>query len=98
MTMDAKHLDRAQKIIEGIEWCRDVLSFPMPNYSATNHLPLIKGKRGSGEPERTISVSMSRAMRDAAFAVFRREVELKEAALRREAAQIGLKLEDGANV
>ncbi|MBF5091951.1 hypothetical protein F1640_18520 [Novosphingobium sp. NBM11] len=97
MTMDVKHLDRAKAIVEGIKWCRDALSYVEVIPSATMAMSVQKPHRGSSQPV-TQNFLLSKGIREKAFILWRREVELKEAALRREAAQIGLKLEDSADV
>lgn len=91
--MEQKHLQRAQQIVDGIAACNNALSFESPAYQQSNHLAVTKPRPGSTQPHFE-QVVMSRAVREAAFRVWRRETELRLAALRREAAQIGLKLED----
>ncbi|MFY7837854.1 MAG: hypothetical protein ACOVQ0_16390 [Novosphingobium sp.] len=92
--MEQKHLKRAQEIVEGIAHCKNALSFDSPAYSVSNMLELQKpNQHGYTTPE-TARFQMSRSVRDIAFKALRRELELRLAALRREAAQIGLVLED----
>lgn len=90
--MEQKNLKRAQMIVDGIAWCRSALSYHEPYYQAFT-LKLTKPQPGSSYPT-TQDYHLSSAIRDQAFRMFRREMELKIAAYRREAAQIGLKLED----
>lgn len=90
--MEQKHLQRAQQIVDGIAACKNALSYEEPWYSQSNHLKVSKQRPGLSAA--TNAFPMSRAVRDAAFKAWRREQELHLAALRREAAQIGLKLDD----
>lgn len=90
--MEQKHLKRAQEIVDDIAERKLRLSFEGPFHKQANTLYV--EKQGPGVSPVTNGYPMSRAVRDAAFKVWRREQELRLAALRREAAQIGLKLED----
>lgn len=90
--MEQKHLETAQRIVEGIAWCRKALSFEEPAKDPL-HLKLRKPQPGSAY-DSTQDFVLSAAIREQAFRMFRREVELKIAEYRRRAAQIGLKLED----
>lgn len=90
--MDAKHLERAKQIVDGIAYCQRALSFEQPEFQVSNKI-YVERKHSGLSPE-TAQYPMSRAMRDVAFRAWRREIELKLAAYRREAAQIGLRLED----
>lgn len=90
--MEQKHLKRAQEIVDGIAERKFRLSFEEPAYGSGNHL-YVQYER-SGTTPAIHQFPMSRGVRDAAFKAWRREQELHLAALRREAAQIGLKLED----
>lgn len=90
--MEQKNLKRAQMIVDGIAWCRSALSFQEP-YNHAFIIKLTKPQPGSSYPL-TQDFHLSPAIREQAFRMFRREVEAKMAAYRREAAQIGLKLED----
>ena len=91
--MEQKNLQRAQNIVAGIAWCREALSFKEP---APEHyrLKLRKPNPNGSHYDITSEFSVSVAIREQAFRMFRREVEAKMAAYRREAAQIGLKLKD----
>lgn len=91
--MDVKHLDRANKIVEGIAWCRKALSFEGPSPTASCSLTLSRPRPGNTQPL-VENYWLSRDVQEIAFKAWRREVELREAKYRREAAQIGLKLED----
>ena len=90
--MEQKNLKKAENIVAGIAWCRNALSFEEPARD-TVHMKLRKPQPGSTY-DTIQEVALSPAIREQAFRMFRREVELRMAAYRRDAAQIGLKLED----
>ncbi|MCW1985555.1 UNVERIFIED_ORG: hypothetical protein M2348_001287 [Sphingomonas sp. R1F5B] len=90
--MDAKNMERAKQIVDGIKSCREAATFEGPYIVQQNSLTVFKELPGYSP--RTANYAMSPAMKAAAFQVWRRELEQREARLRREAAQIGLKLED----
>lgn len=90
--MEQKHLQRAQQIVEGIEACKNALTYERPWYNQSNSLQVAKDRPGTSPAG--MSFPMSKAVRDVAFKAWRREQELRLAGWRREAAQIGLKLED----
>ncbi len=92
--MEQKHLQRAQQIVDGIAACKNALSYVSPAYSQNNSLELQKPNQHGYTSPLIERFYMSPAVRDLAFNAFRREQELLLAKYRREAAQIGLKLDD----
>lgn len=98
--MNAKHIKRATEIMAGIAWCQDALSYPAPHYAEHETLQVAKPDGNDGYGRARFKASwfhLSNAARDAAFRVWRKDVEAKLAAYLREAAQIGLVVEDVAH-
>lgn len=91
--MNASQLKRAQVIIDGIAACKNALSYESPAYNLANTLEMQKANEPGYSNPKVERFPMSRAVRDTAFRMMRREWEMRLADYRREAAQIGLNLD-----
>ena len=89
--MEQKHLETAEHIVKGIAYCKKALTFHEATQGLT--LSMKRHKPGSHYPE-VENFHPSNEIRDKVIKMFHRGMELKIAAYRRRAAQIGLVLED----
>lgn len=90
--MKAEHLKEAQQIVASLAFYENARQFELPDSGSLPSVELVKKSPDGRYRDTTQSFSLGREAVRAAVTVWRRENDLKEAQLRRRAAQIGLVL------